>query len=342
MSFNNPLPKTNNYVFGRGVCYFAEFDENGNPKGERDLGNCPGLTLTVTTQNFEHFSSRSGLAKKDLDVTLSVAFGSKVEVEDMSAENLALIVAGSADTVTQDAGSVTNERIYNAQGGREYQLGATSSNPTGVRGVTAVTVDLYELVNAAARVNGATYAKGDYYQSQGKAYIVSVAGVAAGAPPAFDQSEIGADTTDGTATVLYLGHAGSSADYVADTDYTISAESARVAVIEDGTIAQVADVVFGVTGGYPSLNANYTTDANTRTQIQSSGAGSVTGQFRFISDNAEGDNRDLFLPSCNLKVSGDVPLITSNALQKVTFDLGVNEKDTDTAQVFIDGRVVAG
>ena len=112
MAFNTPNTKTENYVFGRGVCYFAPFDANNRPLGERDLGNVPGLTLTVTTEKTEHFSSRTGLKKKDLDITISVAFNSKATIEDISAENLALFLAGSSATVTQASGAVTLSLIH--------------------------------------------------------------------------------------------------------------------------------------------------------------------------------------------------------------------------------------
>ena len=107
MPFNTPLTKSENYVFGRGVCYWAPFDDDGRPMGERDMGNVPGFTLNVESETAEHFSSRSGLRKKDLSVTISVAFNASVTIEDMSAENLALVVAGSTRTITQVATPVS-------------------------------------------------------------------------------------------------------------------------------------------------------------------------------------------------------------------------------------------
>lgn len=338
MAFNAPLTHSENYVFGRGVCYFAQFDANGVPMGERDLGNVPGFTLTVTSEKAEHFSSRTGLRKKDLSVTISVAFDAKLTIEDMSADNLALFLAGSVATVTQAATPVTNERIHNAESGREYQLGVTTSNITGVRGVSSVTVKLYELVNATARVNSATYVAGDIFKSSTNVFLVTTGGAVAGSAPSFATGSVGAETTDGAATVAYLGTTGA---FTVTTHYTLSAEAARVGIVAGGNLALACDLYTETTGSYLSLNVDYTPAANTRQQITSSGEGAVSGQFRFIADNAEGDNRDLFIASCNLAADGDLPFITEADVASGTFTLGVNERDTSTPQVIIDGRVAS-
>lgn len=337
MAFNTPLTHSENYVFGRGVCYFAKFDANGVPMGERDLGNVPGFTLTVTSEKKEHFSSRSGLRRKDRSITISVAFDAKLTIEDMSAENLALFMAGSVATVTQAATPVTNERIYNAESGREYQLGVTTSNITGVRGVSSVTVKLYELVNAAARVNSTPYVIGDIFKSSTNVFLVTASGTTAGSAPSYTTTAIGDATTDGGATVKFLG---TTAAFTVVTHYALSTESARVGIVAGANLALGCDLYTEVTGDYLSLNVDYTPAANTRQQVTSSGEGAVSGQFRFIADNAEGDNRDLFLASCNLAADGDLPFITESDVAAGTFTLGVNERDTATPQVIIDGRPV--
>jgi hypothetical protein len=335
MPFNTPLTKTENYVFGRGVCYFAPFDENGVPMGERDLGNCPGLTVNISSEKAEHFSSRSGLRRKDLDVTISVAFNSQVTIEDMSPENLALFVAGSTQTVTQAATPITNERIHNAESNREYQLGTTAGNPTGVRNVSSVTVGVYELINAAARVNSTPYALGDIFKSSTNVFLVTTAGTTAGSAPSYTTTAVGDSTADGTATVKFLG---TTSNFTVTTHYILSSESARIGIKPDAALGDACDLYTEVTGDYLSLNVGYTPAANSRQQVVSSGEGAVSGQFRFIADNAEGDNRDLFISSVNLSPNGELPFITENTVASGTFDLGVNERDSSTPQIIIDGR----
>jgi hypothetical protein len=337
MPFNSPLTSSQNYVFGRGVCYFAEFDADGNPMGERDLGNVPGLTLTVTSEVAEHFSSRSGIAKKDLTTVVSVAFNAAVAIEDFSAENFALFLGGSTGTKTQASSPVTAELIPNIRGGREYQLGATISNPTGVRGVSAVVIASQEIGAASARVNSQAYTLGQIFTSGGNAYVVSTAGTTAGSPPTFNTA-IAATTTDGTAVVTSLG---STSAYSSTTDYSLSAESGRFGVIAAGNLALASAAYFAVTGDYLTADVDYTPAANSRTQITSTATGSVAGQFRFIVDNAKGENRDLFISSVSLAPSGELPFITEGTdVAQATFDLGVNERDTSTPLIIIDGRPV--
>lgn len=254
----------NEYVFGRGKIFVDIFDGIGAKTGERFLGNCPGFTLTVATEKFEHFASTSGLRKKDLTVVTSVNFNSKITCDDVNNDNLALFVGGSVSSVTQSATPVTAEAIK-VKAGLEYQLGATPSNPMGVQKVTSVTVK---------------------------------------------------DDTDTTT-------------YVLDTDYRLDADRARISPIKGGAIADGSVVHVG-----------YTPTAGTINRVTSGAAGSQVGAVRYIADNAVGENRDCYISSAALAASGDLPFITDNDLAKFDLDVGVNEKDSNTPQIIIDGRIV--
>lgn len=335
MAFNTGPTKTENYVFGRGVLWLALYDAAGYLMGERDVGNVPGLSVAVTSAIFEHESSRTGIGTVDLSVTTKVTYKVKFEIEDMSAENYALFLAGSSATVTQTATPVTGERIRNVATSVQYQLGLTSSNQAGVRGVTGVTLSLWEAANATARANSTAYVVGDIFKSGTNAFIVSTAGTSAGSAPSFVTSSVGATTTDGTAVVKYLG---STTAYTVDTDYVLSADSSRFYITTTGAIAAAAALL--ASGSYLSLIAGYTPVANSRTQVSSGSSAGLTAYLHFIADNAEGDNRDLIIPSATLSPSGDNPFITGNAVSKFTVDAGVNQLNSSTAQVIIDGRPV--
>lgn len=328
---------TNHYKFGRGHLYLAVLDANNRPMGERHMGNCPGFACSVTTQRFKHTSSMSGQAITDLDIPISTELGAKITVEDMSAENYAIFLAGAASTVDQSSGSVTNERIYNVEANREYQLGTSTSNITGVRGVSAVTVKLYELLNAVARVNSTPYVVGDIFKSSTNVFLVTAAGTTAGSAPSYTTTAIGDSTADGTATVKFLGTTGA---FVADTDYKLDATLARIGVISGSNLALAGALYNTVTDGYLSFSVDYTKAANSRTQITAGGGGSTTAQLRFVADNPSGggDNQDLFIAKATLSPSGDNPFITGNAIASFTIDVGVNERDSNTPQVIIDGR----
>lgn len=335
MPFNTPVTSTRNYTFGRGIAYLAILDDNLRPMGERDVGNCPGLNISITTEKVDHFSSRAGIKVKDKTVVLSVDFAGQLTTDDTNSDNLAAFIAGVVGTVTQVATPVTNERIYNAQPEREYQLGATVSNPSGVRTVSSVTVGLYELVNAVARVNSTAYVVGDIFKSSTNVFVVTTAGTTAGSAPAFTTTAVGDATTDGTAVVKFLG---TTSNFTVTTHYQLSSLSARVAILNTGILAEACDLYTTVTGNYLSLNVGYTPAANTREQITSSGNGELSCQFRFIADNAEGTNRDLFIASCTLAPSGEVSFITESDFASMVFDIGVNSRDSSTPQIIIDGR----
>lgn len=336
MAFNTPLTKPENIVLGRGVCYFAPFDAAGVPLGERDLGQVEQLTLTIEQTTESYYSKRTAVATKIVEYVTQTDFAGEFTVADMSAENIAMFLAGSRSTVTQAATPVTNERIYNAQSGREYQLGASSTHPAGVRNVASVTVSLYELENAVARADSTPYVAGDIYKSTTNVFLVTAGGTSAGSAPSFVTSSVGASTTDGGATVKYLGTTG---NFTVTTHYLLSAEAARVGIVAGADLALACDLYTEVTDEYLSLNVDYTPAAESRDRMVTSGGGSIAGQFRFIADNSIGTNRDTFISSCKLSTNGEIPLI-GEGTAAVTMRLGVNELDSSTPHILVEGRAV--
>lgn len=331
------LTKTENLVFGRGVLYFTPFDANGRLMGERDLGETPGFSIAVKSERFVKKSARSGIAKTILDTLISVDLSGKITIDDMSLDNQALFLAGSRQTVDQSATPITNERHYNAQSDRYYQLGASDSNPGGVRSVSSVTVGLYELANATARANSTNYALGDIFKSATDVFLVTTAGQTAGSAPTFNKAAIGDATTDGTAVVKYLGTTG---NYTVDTDYSLNSTMARVGIVDGASLGLACDLYTEVADGYLSLNIGYTPAANSRHQVVTTGASNTTGQLRFIADNAVGKNRDLLIPSCSLQPSGESQFITAGETQAFELEIGVNSKADTIPQIIIDGRPV--
>lgn len=335
MAFNTPLTKSENIVFGRGILYIAPLDDNGVALGERDMGEVPAFTLSMTSTRVKIQSHRSGLGKTILDVVTSIDLAAKMDVLDMSKENQAVFFAGSVRTVTQASTPVVAERIFNLEANREYQLGTSGSNPTGVRGVGSVSVKVYELANAVARANTTAYVVGDIFKSTTNVFLVTTAGTTAGSAPTFDTAAIGNPTTDGSAVVKYIG---TTAAFTAGTDYVLNAESARIGTKVGGAIALATALYTSVTGTKLSASVDYTPAANSRDQVISSGAAATKCQLRFISDNATGDNRDLFIAACNVSPSGDNAFITDQDASKFSLDIGVNEKNSSIPSIIIDGR----
>jgi hypothetical protein len=130
----------NTYTIPRGRVFFDPFDVNGDPTGERYLGNCPSFTISVETEKAEHFSSETGLRQKDQSIVLEVNRTAALTCDNVSAQNVALFLAGSEELVSQTNTVVADEAIAGVIQGRYYQLGKTEANPAGARSVSAVTV----------------------------------------------------------------------------------------------------------------------------------------------------------------------------------------------------------
>lgn len=131
---------------------------------------------------------------------------------------------------------------------------------------------------------------------------------------------------DVTAVTIKVG----AATKVLDTDYTLDATLARIYIIPGGGIAD-NDVVL----------ESYTPTLGTRDQILSASSAAVAGALRFVADNPKGTNRDIFLPSVNLKPSGTAKLKGEQAeYMQLGFEVEILKKDVNTAAVYIDGRNV--
>lgn len=123
------------YTLGKGKIYFQPSGEDG----ERYLGNTPGLTLSITSEKLEHFSSETGISEKDDSTLVKVARASQLVCDDISEDNLALFVIGTADDVAQTGTAVTDE-AFTVKQDRFYQLGVAAAFVTGKQGISLVTV----------------------------------------------------------------------------------------------------------------------------------------------------------------------------------------------------------
>lgn len=131
---------------------------------------------------------------------------------------------------------------------------------------------------------------------------------------------------DVTAVTIKVG----AAAKVLNTDYTLDPILARIYIIPGGGIAD-NDVVL----------ESYTPTLGTRDQILSASSAAVAGALRFVADNPKGINRDIFLPSVNLKPTGSAKLKGEQAeYMQLGFEVEILKKDINTAAVYIDGRNV--
>lgn len=102
-------PNVDNLQVGKGI---VSFKKTG-AAGFRDLGNVTDLIITPEVSTLEHFSSREGTKKKDLIIVIEQKAACKITMEEITADNLALMVYGNVDEA--------------AVGGPEVEIFANSS-----------------------------------------------------------------------------------------------------------------------------------------------------------------------------------------------------------------------
>ncbi|RLJ20802.1 hypothetical protein DJ031_04640 [bacterium endosymbiont of Escarpia laminata] len=136
---STPQTKAANIVLGAGYLYFDEEDASGNLTGERYIGDTPGFSLSIATEKVDIDSSDGPVAEELVSITKKVKRGGSVGVRDVEGDNLAAFVLGDKSTKTQTSTPVVDE-AHTVDTDRYYQLGASVSNPTGVRNVSSVVV----------------------------------------------------------------------------------------------------------------------------------------------------------------------------------------------------------
>ena len=146
---------TNNIVVGAGEFYLDLLDDAGGLTGERYLGDSIGGSLSITTERTTVFKGDGPVAEQLVDSVRSITRTLTVTLHDISPENLALFVGAPepSDSAAIAASAVTDE-AHTVRPGRWYQLGQSDANPSGVRGVSSVAVNLAASGNAEVAAAG--------------------------------------------------------------------------------------------------------------------------------------------------------------------------------------------
>lgn len=66
----------------------------------RNLGNCPEFEFTPNVERLDHFSSMAGVKTKDKSVVMSKAGSLRIQMEELTADNLAAAVMGTVESST--------------------------------------------------------------------------------------------------------------------------------------------------------------------------------------------------------------------------------------------------
>lgn len=131
-----------NYTLGRGEIWFSQFREGTRfpLNGAEYIGNTPEVTLTTDTENLDHFDADHGVRTKDDSVLLEKNTTGSLITDNISPSNLARLFLGTSGVVTQVAAAAQTATITAVRKGRRYQLGVTAANPSGVRGISDVSI----------------------------------------------------------------------------------------------------------------------------------------------------------------------------------------------------------
>lgn len=108
-------PSTDNYYIGKGKVSV----QTASDTAPRDVGNVPEFEVSFNVETLAHFSSREGVRKKDKEVIIEQGGTLRVVMDEITAENLALAVAGTTTTNTAGdtiieifAGTATEAEVF--------------------------------------------------------------------------------------------------------------------------------------------------------------------------------------------------------------------------------------
>lgn len=129
------MARTKNYTLGAGKLYFDRMDADGNLTGEFYIGNTTSLTGSTDETREEHFSSDEASRDKDASVVTQSDQTVGFTTDDIQPENLAMLWKGTAEQLAVSAATAQVDTLT-VMRGRWYQLGVSTTSPTGARSVT--------------------------------------------------------------------------------------------------------------------------------------------------------------------------------------------------------------
>ena len=95
-------PDTDNYQVGKGIVSFK-------PEGATefiDLGNVAEFEYTPNIEKLDHFSSRTGVKTKDRSIVLTRSGELRILMEELTANNLAMLLLGVVDPAAVGGASI--------------------------------------------------------------------------------------------------------------------------------------------------------------------------------------------------------------------------------------------
>jgi len=83
---------TDNYTIGKGILSVGNVAASPS---FFEMGNCPSVSLELTEERLEHFSSRGGLKNRDLYPLIQVKYSLTIDCDEITVDNLLKFVKGT-------------------------------------------------------------------------------------------------------------------------------------------------------------------------------------------------------------------------------------------------------
>lgn len=151
---------TNNTVIGAGECFIDELTATEATQGERYLGDSASGTLRIETEETTVVAGDGATPRTLARVVSNITRSFEVNLQDVSLENLALFIAGTAGSQQDTASAVARTDAAAAlavKPGHWYQLGVSASKPTGVGSVKKTGFNVYSATSGGTTYTGTTF-----------------------------------------------------------------------------------------------------------------------------------------------------------------------------------------
>ncbi len=310
-------PNPENYMLGKGEVFFAK--QGGS--GLLHVGNVPSLSLSISEETLDHYSSMGGINKKDLSITTQVNATLSMTLEEFTPENLAMAfkggdpasagqtastIDGTAVTlspgafVALSAHSISYVSLSVAQGSTALAVGDEIAGQTSSATATVRFVDGDNLL--VTNVTG-TFVSGETVEDTGGSGTAVVSGVAV-VP--------GVIALDDTKTTLYK----------AGTDYDINTTAGLLRARVDGAMGSTCTIYADT-----APSSGHVINALT--------GGDTTGHLLYVGNPPYGPKTVVNCWRVKLSVNGELGLIGEQIAQiPIQGEILADETNHPTAPYF--------